>query len=76
MKVYVLFHETNSGHSDTSDGYVEEVFATEAAALAAMDVSLRKAVADGEAVYYNPDTEEEDVNWEHDWRVEEHEVKA
>lgn len=28
LTVYVLFHETNSGKGDESDGYVEAVYAT------------------------------------------------
>jgi hypothetical protein len=39
--VYVLFHETNTGHSEESDGYVEAVYATEAAADAARLAAIR-----------------------------------
>ncbi len=72
--VYILFHETNSGHSEESDGYIEAVFSTEAQAEAAKLAAIRKAIADDQAVYWNPDTEEEGDCWEHDWRVEAHQV--
>lgn len=74
MLVYVLFHETNTGHSEESDGYVEGIFATERAAEQAMLDAIRKAIAAGERVYYDPDTERDFPEWDHDWRVEAHEV--
>lgn len=74
MMVYVLFHETNTGHGDESDGYVEEVYATEAEAEAAKLTAIRAAIKEGKAVWWNPDTEEEDADWDHDWHVEAHEV--
>jgi len=74
MLVYVLFHETNTGHTEESDGYVEAVYATEAAAEAAKLAAIRTAIAEGLDVYWNPDTEEENEYWDHDWRVETHEV--
>lgn len=76
MLVYVLFHETNSGKFDESDGYVSGVYATEAAANEARLLSLRAAIAEGKSVWTNPDDEEAegDPNWEDDWRVEAHEV--
>lgn len=75
MTVYVLFHETNSGHSEESDGYVEAVYATEADAEAARMVAIRAAIEAGYACYFNPDTEEEHEQWEHDWHVEPHTVR-
>ena len=73
--IYVLFHETNSGHSDESDGYIEAVYATEALAEAAKLTAIRKARDDEEAIYFDPDTEEDfPDDWEHDWRVETHRV--
>lgn len=75
MTVYILFHETNSGHSGESDGYVEAVFATEALAEEAKLKAIREAVADGRDVYWNPDTQEEGpTNWDDDWKVEPHTV--
>lgn len=75
MIVYILFHETNTGHSEESDGYVEAVYATEEAAEEARLAAIRTAIAEGEAVYFNPDTREEfPESWEHDWRVEPHAV--
>jgi hypothetical protein len=68
--VYILFHETNTGHSVDSDGYVESVHATEGAAEAAKLAAIRQLVADGEDVYWNPDTEEEGpADWTDDFRV-------
>jgi hypothetical protein len=68
--VYILFHETNTGHSDDSDGYVEAVYATEEAAEAAKLAAIRRLVAEGEDVYWNPDTEEEGpADWTDDFRV-------
>jgi hypothetical protein len=67
-----LFHETNTGKSDDSDGYVEAVFRTEAKAERAKLALIRLAIKAGAAVYWNPDTEEETLYWEHDWRVEFH----
>jgi hypothetical protein len=70
MLVYVLFHETNTGHSDESDGYVEAVYASEEAADAAKLAAIRRLVSEGEEVYWNPDTEEEcPSDWTDDFRV-------
>lgn len=74
--VYVLFHETNTGHSEESDGYVEAVYATEEAAEAAKLAAIRKLVEDGEDVYWNPDTEEENVHWTDDFTVLAFEVRS
>lgn len=78
MIVYVLFHETNSGHSEESDGYVEAVYATEELAEAARLAAIRKAVADGLSVWIDPDAYEDgedgNVDWEHDWTVQPHQV--
>lgn len=76
MIVYVLFHETNSGHSEESDGYVEAVYATEEAAETAKLAALRKLVEDGEDVYWNPDTKEENVLWTDDVTVLAFEVRS
>lgn len=77
MIVYTLFHETNTGHSDESDGYVEAIFATEAEAEAARLVVIRLAMANGQNVYFDPETEiDYPDTWEHDWRVEAHELKT
>lgn len=67
MMVYVLFHETNSGHCDESDGYVEAVYATEEAAEAAKLAAIRGLVADGEDVYWNPDAPEGEQEGPPDW---------
>ena len=75
MTVYVLFHETNSGHAEESDGYIEAVFANAADAEAARLAAIRTAIADGLDVYFNPDTGEESDSWEHDWHVETHQVR-
>ncbi len=76
MVVFVLFHETNTGSSDESDGYVEGVFLTEALAEAAMRAMIRRAIANGEDVYWNPDTDEDfPETWAHDWHVEAHTVR-
>ena len=79
MIVWVLFHETNSGPSDESDGYIEAVYRTEALAEAAKLDAVRAAVAEGEDVYWNPDAPEGEqegpTDWTDDWRVEAHEVR-
>jgi hypothetical protein len=75
MIIYILFHETNTGHSQDSDGYVEAVYATEEHAERVKRAAIRAAVSSGEAVYWDPETEIERAgDWEHDWRVEAHEV--
>jgi hypothetical protein len=74
MKVYILFHETNTGDFDESDGYVEAVYSTKEAAEAAQLAAVRNAILEGRAVYWNPDTQEECEHWDDDWRVEEHDV--
>lgn len=75
--VYVLFHETNTGRGDDSDGYVEAVYATEEAAEAAKLAAIRKAIVDGLSVWSDPDEAEfENITWEHDWHVEAHQVLA
>lgn len=74
--VYVLFHETNSGHSDDSDGYVEAVYATKALADAACHAAICTARDEGKAIWLDPDDpdDEGDPAWTDDWRVEEHQV--
>lgn len=76
-KVYILFHETNTGRGDESDGYVESVYGTKEAADAACLVAIRKARDAGEDIWCDPDDEDDDgdPDWEHDWHVEEHEVQ-
>jgi hypothetical protein len=75
MIVYVLFHETNTGHTEESDGYVEAVYGTELAAEAAKLAAIRAAIEEGKDVYWNPDTEEKGpADWSDDWRIEAHEV--
>lgn len=75
MIVYVLFHETNTGSSDDSDGYIEGIYATEQLAERAKLATIRCAITDGRNVYWNPDTEEEGpADWTDDWRVEAHQV--
>lgn len=73
MIVYVLFHETNTsrGHTDDSDGFVEGVYATEAAAKAAELEARREASEKGLSVW-NEDGSVED--WANDWHVEAHQV--
>lgn len=75
MTIYILFHETNSGHSEESDGYVEAVYLTETAAEEARLIAIRSARDAGHAIYWDPDTEEENIDWEHDWHVEPHTVR-
>jgi hypothetical protein len=75
MKVYILFHETNTGHGDESDGYVESVHATEAAAEAARLAALRKCRDEGRVIWLDPDDpdaadEEGPSDWEDDFHVE------
>lgn len=72
MTVYILFHETNTGHSDESDGYIEGVYESRDDADEARHVAIRAARDAGYAIYYDPDTEQERSDWEHDWHVEEH----
>lgn len=71
--VSVLFHETNSGHGDDSDGYVEAAFASEDVAEAAKLAAIRRLVANGEDVYWNPDApkgeQEGPADWTDDFRV-------
>jgi hypothetical protein len=74
MIVYVLFHETNSGHSEESDGYVEAIYATQELADAAKLDAIRTARDLGMAIYWDPDTEEENEHWDHDWSVQPCEV--
>lgn len=75
MTVYVLFHETNTGHSDASDGYIDGIYETEAIAEQARLNAIRLAVSQGRDVYWNPDTEEEGPgDWTDDWHVEAHEM--
>ncbi len=76
MLVWILFHETNTGHSDDSDGYVESVHASEELAEAAKLAALRALIADGQDVYWNPDTEEECIDWTDDFRVVPFEVQS
>ena len=72
MTVYILFHETNTGHSEESDGYVDGVYLREADAETARLAAIRAARDAEYAIYYDPDTEEERETWEHDWHVEAH----
>lgn len=75
MTVYVLFHETNTGRGDESDGYVEGVYATKEAAEAEQVRLQREAWADGRG-WCNPDDEDdENVEWSDDWHVESHDVQ-
>lgn len=67
MIVWVLFHETNSGHSEDSDGYVEAIYATEELAEAAKLAAIRQLVADGEDVFWNPDAPEGEQEGPADW---------
>jgi hypothetical protein len=78
MTVYVLFHETNTGRSDPSDGYVEEVYAMEEAANAARLAAIRKARDEGRAIWMDPDDADDAGNddWTEDRSVEAHEVIA
>ena len=75
--VYVLFHETNTGHTGESDGYIEGIYATEASAEAARLAKLREYVEEGLAVWSDPDNPDDDGNdeWEHDFIVLTCEVK-
>ena len=76
MIVFVLFHETNSGHSDESDGYIDTVYATKEAADAACVAAIRKARDEGAAIWCDPDDPEDegDIHWSDDWHVEQHHV--
>lgn len=78
MTVYLLFHETNTGHSDESDGYVEAVYATFELADAARLAAIRAAIAEGFSVWHDPDAEdwdERNEEWAHDWSVQTYEVR-
>ncbi len=70
MRVYVLFHETNSGHSDESDGYVEAVYSTQELAEAEMLRAIKLAIADGRNVWYDPETDACFEDWDDDWSVQ------
>jgi hypothetical protein len=74
--IYVLFHETNSGKFDESDGYVEAVYVDEATAERARLATIRAARDKGLSIWWDPDRPDEDgpSNWEHDWRIEVHQV--
>lgn len=76
LTVYVLFHETNTGRSEESDGYIEAIYATQELADAACLAAIRKARDEGEAIWVDPDADggAENVDWEHDWRVIPHDV--
>lgn len=77
MIVYVLFHETNSGRYETSDGFVEGVYAMEEDAERERVALLRKLRDDGEQIYLDPDLgddQKENDAWEHDVRVECHQL--
>ncbi len=76
MTVWILFHETNTGRSDLSDGYVEAVYATEETANAARLAAIRKARDEGKAIWMDPDDPDGAGNddWTDDWSVEAHEV--
>lgn len=79
MIVYILFRETNSGHSEASDGYIEAVYATAALAVEAKLAAWQQAIADGERVWMKPAAAAEengDPLWTHDWRVEAYAVTA
>lgn len=78
MTVYVLFHETNSGHSEESDGYVEAVYATEEAAEAARLAAIRKARDEGEDIYWDPDIPDHEGydDWTVDFTVLAFEVRS
>lgn len=70
--VYVLFRETNSGDGDDSDGYIEGVYPTRQKAERAMLGLRRRAIREGEEVYWDEDNQTEGASyWTHDWRVEE-----
>jgi hypothetical protein len=72
--VYVVFHETNTGHGEESDGYVEGVYASESIAEAVRLRAIRAARDAGLAVWWDPDNPDarENDEWDHDWRVEPH----
>lgn len=73
--VYVLFHETNSGSAEAeSDGYVEGVYDEQGAADGAMAEEIRAHVKAGKRVAWDPETQTECDEWDHDWRVEVHQV--
>jgi hypothetical protein len=76
MTVWILFHETNTGRSDPSDGYVEAVYATEVAADEARLAAIRKARDEGKAIWVDPDDADDagSGDWTDDWSVESHEV--
>lgn len=75
--VFVLFHETNSGHGEVSDGYVEGVYFDEATAERARLARLRGARDAGALVATDPDNPDHDCEeWEHDWIVVEHQIET
>ncbi len=76
MTVYVLFHETNTGSADDSDGYVEAVYATRELAEAARLDAIKERIAAGDLVWWNPEFPDDDGpdNWEHDFSVQAYDV--
>lgn len=75
-KVFVVFRETNTGHSDDSDGYVVGVYSTQEKADRARVDAMRRAIRGGDDVYYDSDNGKEQVHWDCDWRVEEWPVQT
>ena len=79
LVVYVVFHETNTGTADESDGWVESVWATEALADAEALRLTREARDAGLAIWADPDDPRMRAGnpaWEHDWRVDAHAVSS
>lgn len=72
MKVWVLIHQYAA---DGEAGYVAGVYSTEAAADAAHLTGVREIIEAGNVPYYNPETDEERVDWDEDYVVEEHELR-
>lgn len=75
--VYVLFHETNTGTGEESDGYVEAVYATNEAAETARLAAIRTARDEGKQIWWDPDQrddQDQPTDWSDDWTVTPYEV--
>lgn len=69
--VWIVLRE----EGDEDRAFITGVYSTREAANAAAEAGVRKAMSEGLTVYFNPDTEEDSVEWDVDYRVEVWEVK-
>ncbi len=72
--VWVLNGETNGDHDGGACGWVEGVYATEAAAQAALDKEVTKAKAEGYSVYCSLEEDEDEAEWDRDFTITQHQV--